>query len=102
LEQSKLINQDSKIWIGQRGPLKNPTTVYRALKNYAFRAGLDPDLVSAHVLRHTFATRYLEKNPDDLRGLAAILGHASLDTVMIYTQPAISDLADRMEQAEHG
>jgi site-specific recombinase XerD len=46
------------------------------------------------------ATRYLAANPDDLRGLAAILGHADLNTVMIYTEPTTADLAARMEKAE--
>ncbi|MBN1995460.1 MAG: hypothetical protein JW953_22425 [Anaerolineae bacterium] len=30
--------------LGQRGPLTG-SVVYKVLKNYAFRAGLDPDLV---------------------------------------------------------
>ncbi len=33
---------------------------------------------SAHTLRHTFAARYLAANPDSLRGLARLLGHASV------------------------
>jgi site-specific recombinase XerD len=70
------------------------------LRKYARLAGLDSELISAHVLRHTFATRYLEANPDDLRGLAAILGHASLNTVMIYTEPTTEVLATRMEKTE--
>jgi len=49
---------------------------------------------------YTFATRYLAANPSDLRGLAALLGHASLNTVMIYTQPSLEDLAERMERGE--
>jgi site-specific recombinase XerC len=51
-------------------------------------------------LRHTFAARFLAANPDDLRGLAAILGHASLNTVMIYTVPDPDNLLSRMEKAE--
>jgi site-specific recombinase XerD len=47
-----------------------------------------------------YSTRYLAVNPGDLRGLAALLGHANLNTVMIYTQPTTSDLADRMARAE--
>lgn len=88
------------LWQGQRGPLKDPAGVYRMLQNYARRAGIDESQVSPHVLRHTMATRYLAANPDDLRGLAAILGHKSLDTVMIYTVPSTDDLAGRMERAE--
>ena len=37
---------------------------------------------------------------DDLRGLAAILGHSSLNTVMIYTEPTTALLSARMEKAE--
>jgi integrase len=47
-----------------------------------------------------YATRYLAANPGDLRGLAAILGHSDLNTVMVYTAPKTSDLAARMERAE--
>jgi len=42
----------------------------------------------------------LKANPDDLRGLAAILGHSNLNTVMIYTEPSTDELASRMEKAE--
>lgn len=37
---------------------------------------------------------------DDLRGLAAILGHSNLNTVMIYTTPTVAELTSRMEKAE--
>ncbi|MCG3210960.1 MAG: Tyrosine recombinase XerD [Anaerolineae bacterium] len=87
------------LWTGQRGVLRDAAGVYKLLKAYAFRAGLDPILVTPHVLRHTFATRYRERNPGDLRGLAALLGHRSLDTVMIYTQPTAEELARRLETA---
>ena len=83
--------------MGQRGPLKDPAAVWRILKKYAFQARLEEE-ISPHTLRHTFASHYLEANPDDLRGLAALLGHASLDTVMIYTEPTTEQLAFRMEK----
>ncbi len=69
---------------------------YRSTRKYALRAGLDD--FGPHTLRHTFATRYLAANPGDLRGLAALLGHASLNTVMVYTEPRLEDLAERMER----
>ena len=68
------------------------------LERYAIQAGIEP--VNPHALRHTFATRYLKANPDDLRGLARLLGHSSLDTVMIYTEPSLDDLTQRMERVE--
>ncbi len=102
LKQQSDLTNDDYLWVGERGPLKDRSGVFYMLKKYARQAGLDDSLISAHVLRHTFATRYLAANPDDLRGLAAILGHASLNTVMIYTEPSTADLAARMEKAEQG
>ncbi len=51
-------------------------------------------------LRHTFSDNYLRGNPDDLRGLAALLGHTNLNTVMIYTEPSFDDLAERVERMQ--
>ncbi len=89
-------NLDAPLWWGQRGPLRDRSAVLRILRKYALRAGLDD--FGPHTLRHTFATRYLAANPGDLRGLAALLGHASLNTVMVYTEPRLEDLAERMER----
>ena len=83
-------------WWGKRGPLTHRSAVLRILQKYAIRAGLDA--LSPHILRHTFATHYLKANPDDLRGLAALLGHSDLNTVMIYTEPSHKDLINRMER----
>lgn len=87
------------LWVGQRGSLKDPASVWRIVKKYAFLVELE-DKVSSHVLRHTFASQYLEANPNDLRCLAALLGHSSLDTVMIYTEPKPEILLARMEKAQ--
>ncbi|MEM3432786.1 MAG: tyrosine-type recombinase/integrase [Candidatus Micrarchaeaceae archaeon] len=88
--------EDAPLWQGTRGPLRDRGAVGRMLEKYARLAGLEG--VTPHVLRHTFATRYLEANPGDLRGLAALLGHASLNTVMVYTEPAEEDLLEKMER----
>jgi site-specific recombinase XerD len=84
------------LWWGRRGPLSHRSTVLRILQKYAHRAQLDN--LSPHILRHTFATHYLKANPDDLRGLAALLGHSDLNTVMIYTEPSRQDLTERLER----
>jgi integrase/recombinase XerC len=95
------LSVDQPLWLGERGALRSPSAIFRLLKKYAGRANVDASLISPHVLRHTFATRYLVANPGDLRGLAALLGHSSLETVMIYTEPTSADLMDRMERAEN-
>ena len=92
------LGDDDPLWVGQRGPLTDSGAIWRIVKKYALTARIED--ISPHTLRHTFATRYLQAHPGDLRGLAAILGHASLNTVMIYTEPTTEDLARRMEEAE--
>lgn len=60
--------------------------------------GLVPIQTSAHTLRHTFARNYLAEYPGDVVGLATLLGHTSLDTPRIYSQPTVDQLSLRLEQ----
>jgi len=67
----------------QGGPLTR-AGAFLILRKLAAKAGLEPERVHPHLLRHSFATHLLEGGAD-LRSVQEMLGHADLATTELYT-----------------
>lgn len=87
------------LFASQKGGGMTGRAISRVVAECAAAAGLAAQDVTAHTLRHTFATQYLEQNPGQLVELAALLGHADLNTTAIYTQPSFEAVARKLEQS---
>ena len=73
----------SFLFLTRTGKPMDRTAIWRVVKKHAARAGL-PDKLTAHTLRHCFATHMLSGGAD-LRSLQEMLGHADVATTQIYT-----------------
>ena len=84
--RDKKIKEGSVIFNPNTGKSYADSTIWRRLKKMAGRARINKDAVHPHAFRHYFARCYLETYPNDIAGLADILGHNSLETTRIYTK----------------
>jgi len=68
------------------------------LEALAPKAGLAPERVHPHALRHAYATHLLQGGAD-LRSVQTLLGHADISTTEIYTHVMSDALAELLETA---
>ena len=76
----------SRFLFPSRGKLGHLTRhrFYLLIKELAMAAGVSPETVTPHTLRHAFATHLLARGAD-LRAIQVLLGHADVATTEIYT-----------------
>jgi integrase/recombinase XerD len=73
-----------ELFLNAQGGALTRAGAFLILRRLAAKAGLEPERVHPHLLRHSFATHLLEGGAD-LRSVQEMLGHADLSTTELYT-----------------
>ena len=73
-----------ELFLNAQGGALTRAGAFLILRKLAEKAGLDPQRVHPHILRHSFASHRLEGGAD-LRSVQEMLGHADLGTTELYT-----------------
>lgn len=88
--------KNGTIFITRNGNPVSRSNIWREMKNLCKQAGVNPEKVFPHNLRHLFARTFygIEK---DIAKLADILGHSSMNTTRIYMVTTGEEHRRRME-----
>ncbi len=84
------------IFITRTGRPMSRTNIWREMKGLCEQAGINPQKVFPHNLRHLFA-RVFYSIEKDIAKLADILGHSSINTTRIYIISTGNEHRKRME-----
>lgn len=96
-ERKSKVHSDEALFLNAAGKRITSRSINRIINYYISKTSIDKK-ISAHVLRHTFATHLLNAGCD-LRSIQEMLGHKSLETTQKYTHVTTERLKKIYEKA---
>ena len=85
------------VFVSKSGKPLDRKNIWRDMKALCEQAGVSPEKVFPHNLRHLFARTFYSLEKDIVR-LADLLGHSSIDTTRIYTIETGNEHRHRLER----
>ena len=89
--------RDSALFLNHRGQRMTRQGLWKILKEYGRKAGIEEERVTPHILRNSFAV-HMVQNGADLKSLQELLGHEGLTATQAYlavTKSRIKDVYDK-------
>jgi integrase/recombinase XerD len=81
------------VFVNNRGGPLSRQSAWTILRRAAGAAGLSPERISPHTMRHSYATHLLDGGAD-VRVVQELLGHASVTTTQVYTLVTVDRLRE--------
>lgn len=88
----------SRLFIGKKGAMTDKG-IRKIISKYGMLCNI-PNL-HPHQFRHSFCKTYLEKNGNDIVGLAQIVGHENIATTTRYSQKSKEELDQGCENVDY-
>lgn len=84
------------VFCNKKGEKSNPDSIRMQLREIAERAKIK-NLTEIHALRHTFASRLIQKGVD-LPSVQKLMGHTNIQTTMIYSHQTTDHLRNAISK----